>query len=207
MGFDRLFSQIIPPLGLCTGSGCARRKIRTMRFKMDFFQVILERESVRNYDPGRPVDGKVLDRILEAGRNAPSACNQQPWKFLVVSSPGLLAKVHGCYSRDWFSGSPHVLIVKGDRNAAWVRESDAYNSLETDLAIAMDHMILAAENEGVSTCWVEAFNPARLREVLELKPTEFVFAMTPLGYPKAGFEKKGASRKTRKALGEIAEFL
>ena len=174
---------------------------------MDFTEVIRSRESMRDYDPARPVNPEVLKRILEAGRLAPSATNRQPWRFLLVSSPAVLEKVRACYHRPWFSESPHILIVKGDANAAWVRKTDGYNSLETDLTIAMDHMILAAENEGVASCWVAAFDEARLREALKLGPTEKVFAVCPLGYPKAGYRKKGDAGKDRKSLDEIVEYL
>ena len=56
------------------------------------------------------------------------------------------------YARDWFQKAPHVLIVLGDKKKSWNRSYDNYNSIETDLTIAMDHMILAAENEGVGSC-------------------------------------------------------
>ncbi len=172
---------------------------------MDFYEVIQGRESIRNYDPARPVEPAVLNRILDAGRLAPSACNLQPWHFLLISSPAMLAKVRKCYSRPWFQEAPHILIVVGDRTAAWVRGYDGYNSLETDLTIAMDHMILAAENEGVGSCWIAAFNPEILRQALELQENERVFAITPLGNPKAGFVKKG--KKNRKPFAEVVRIL
>jgi nitroreductase len=171
---------------------------------MDFYELIRGRESIRNYDPEKPVDSDTLNRILEAGRHAPSAVNYQPWRFLVISSPEMLEKVRPCYGRGWFSDAPHILVVVGNVDEAWVREADGYNSIETDVAIAMDHMILAAEYEGVGTCWIEAYDPFMLREALSLKDNEKVFSITPLGYPKEGFEKKG---KKRKPLSEIVEVL
>ena len=126
---------------------------------MDFYKLIRTRESIRDYDTSRPVEEDKLGRILEAGRLAPSAANHQPWNFLVVSSPEMLSKVRACYQRDWFADAPNVLIVKGNKTDAWVRKYDGYNSLETDLTIAMDHIILAAEFENVGTCWIEAYDP------------------------------------------------
>jgi len=172
---------------------------------MDFYDLIRNRESIRNYDPHRPLDRETLHRILEAGRLAPSAVNFQPWKFLAISSAEMLAKVRPCYGREWFSDAPHILVVVGYRDQAWVRKYDGYNSLETDLTIAMDHMILAAEYEGVATCWVGAYDPDMLREALALKENEIVYSITPLGYPKAGFEKKG--NKKRKEFSEIVQYL
>jgi nitroreductase len=171
---------------------------------MNLHELVASRKSVRGYDPDRPVPTEILERILDAGRLAPSAKNLQPWKFLLVSSPDMLAKVRQCYQRDWFRQAPHVLIVTGDRDEAWVRPSDGWNSLETDLAIAMDHLILAAHAEGLGTCWISAYDPAMLRDALDLKPGEEIFAITPLGYASPNTETRP---KTRKALDEVALFL
>lgn len=172
---------------------------------MEYSNLILNRESIRNYDPDRPVENSKLERILESGRLAPSAANRQPWKFLLVSSRGVLEKVRECYHRQWFKDAPHILIVAGDKNESWVRRYDGYNSLETDLAIAMDHMILAAENEGVGTCWIAAFDPVVLKDALDLKDHEKVYAITPLGYPHKGFTK--SAEKVRKELKDIVIYL
>ena len=172
---------------------------------MTFHNLIHQRESIRNYDPDRLVEKEKLNRILEAGRIAPSAANRQPWCFYLISSPGYLEKVRGCYARSWFSDAPHVLIVAGRRHKAWTRQADGYNALETDLTIAMDHMILAAEAEGIGTCWIAAFDPEKLKQAGVLEADEKVFAMTPLGYPREGFEKRGV--KDRKPIEEVVKFL
>jgi nitroreductase len=172
---------------------------------MEYFDLIRSRESIRNYDPTRPVPKEILERILNAGRLAPSACNNQPWKFLVISSSEQLEKVRACYKRDWFKEAPHILVVLGLRNQAWNRSYDGYNSIETDVAIALTHIILAAENEGVGTCWIAAYNPVILKEALNLNDNQLVFGITPLGYPKPGF-KKSLSKK-RNSLEDIVEFL
>jgi len=172
---------------------------------MEFQKLIKIRESVRNYDSKKPISRDVLDRILEAGRLAPSAANRQPWKFLIVSSRAMLEKVHECYVKDWFRAAPLILIVVGKREDAWTRQYDGYNSLETDLTIAMDHLILAAANEGVGSCWIAAFDPVILRESLDLKENEEVFAITPLGYPEDSYQPGQA--KNRKEISEIVEYL
>jgi nitroreductase len=172
---------------------------------MEYSELIRKRESVRNYDPYRPVPKEVMERILDAGRMAPSACNYQPWKFLVISSPVLLEKVRACYPRPWFKDAPHILVILGLKDQAWVRSYDGYNSIETDVAIAMTHIILAAENEGVGACWVEAYNPALLIEAINPGESQLIFGITPLGYTKRGFVK--VSEKKRKSLDEIVEFL
>lgn len=172
---------------------------------MEFYDLITGRESIRDYDPSRKIEPDVLNRILDAGRLAPSAVNFQPWQFWVIESPEMLAKVKSCYNSPWFQDAPQILAVVGDLKQAWVRKYDDYNSLETDLAIAMCHLILAAENEGVATCWIEAFQPDLLRKALDLKTDERIFAITPLGYPKKGFVKK--TDKQRKPLKEIVRII
>ena len=78
---------------------------------MEFTELIRNRESIRNYDPGRPVPMEILEKILEAGRLAPSAKNCQPWKFILISSAPLLEKVKACYQRDWIKDAPHILVI------------------------------------------------------------------------------------------------
>jgi len=172
---------------------------------MEYTELIHTRQSVRNYDPTRPVPKEILEKILDAGRLAPSARNYQPWKFLVISSPVMLEKVRACYSRDWFKEAPQILVLLGLKNQAWNRSYDGYNSIETDVAIAMTHIILAAENEGVGACWVAAYNPALLNEAIKPGENQLIFGITPLGYPKPGFQK--TFMKKRKSLEEIVEFL
>jgi nitroreductase len=171
---------------------------------MEFRELIRTRESIRNYDPDRPVGKKTLIRILEAGRLAPSAANKQPWRFIIISSKERLPKVKLCYEKTWFQEAPHILAVVGNKKSAWVRSHDNRCFIETDLAIAMDHLILAAENEGVSTCWISNFKPDVLHNALGLQDHECVYAITPLGYPKMDFSKKGS--KERKALEEIVSW-
>lgn len=172
---------------------------------MEFTELIQTRESIRNYDPERPVPKKVLEKILDAGRLAPSAANCQPWKFLVLSSPDILKKVKASYQREWFNDAPHILVIIGYKDKAWKRSYDGYNSVETDVAIAMTHIILAAENEGVGACWIAAYNPVLLRESINPGENHLIFGITPLGYPKHGFRKTLA--KKRKPLEEIVEYL
>ncbi len=172
---------------------------------MEFTDLIRIRESVRNYDSNRPVSNEILKKILEAGRLAPSACNYQPYKFIVITSSEVLQKVKESYNRDWFKDAPHILVVIGYRNQSWKRSYDGYDSLETDVAIAMTHIILAAENEGVGACWIEAYNPVLLREVLKCDENQVIYGITPLGYQKPDFKKSLV--KKRKPLEEIVEYL
>jgi nitroreductase len=172
---------------------------------MDFYQLIENRESVRDYDPDRPIDQNILNRILDAGRLAPSAANRQPWTFLLVSSKEKLEKVRACYKKPWFQQAPHILIIIGDKTKSWIRSYDGYNSIETDLTIAMDHIILAAEYENIGTCWIEAYDPKILSDAITQKENEVVFSITPLGYQNKGYKKLG--NKIRKPLKEIVKVI
>jgi len=172
---------------------------------MDFYDLIRNRESVREYNPNRKIDEKVLNRILNAGRLAPSADNRQPWTFLLVSSKEKLEEVRACYNKTWFQQAPHILIIIGDKTKSWFRKNDGYNSIETDLAIVMDHIILAAEYENIGTCWIEDYDPKILADAISLKENEVIFSITPLGYQNKGYQKHG--NKKRKQLEEIIKII
>jgi len=172
---------------------------------MDYFSLINTRKSIRNYDSEAIVDKDVLLKIVDSGRIAPSAANKQPWKFIIVSSENMLNKVSSCYHREWFGDAPHILIVVGDKSAAWTRQSDGYNSVETDVTIAMNHMILAATALGVATCWIAAFDNAKLREVMQLSENEVIYGITPLGYTNDTLVEN--TTKVRKTIEEVVEFL
>jgi nitroreductase len=171
---------------------------------MEFTRLVAGRESIRSYDPTKPLDKALIEKILDAGRLAPSAANRQPWRFIVISSREVLNQVRRSYQKPWFQEAPHILVVAGRTTEAWSRQ-DGWNSIETDLAIVMDHVILAAENEGLATCWVAAFDPLVLRSALMLNSDDRVYCMTPLGWPKPGFTKKG--QKQRRPLSEIVKYL
>ena len=171
---------------------------------MEFTELINVRESVRNFDPERPVPKDIILRILNAGRVAPSAKNLQPWRFIVISASPLLNRVKECYKRDWIKDAPHILVALGLKGQAWIRTYDSYNSVETDVTIAMTHIILAAENEGIGACWIAAYDPQCLSEVINPAENEIIYGMIPLGYPKPGYKK--VLNKKRKSLEEIVEF-
>lgn len=171
---------------------------------MDFHELLNSRKSIRAFDRNKTIPTKLLERILRAGQLAPSARNQQPWRFHVVQSTSLRQQLCRAYKRDWLQSAPCLLVVSGKRSEAWGRNSDGYNSLETDLTIAMDHMILAAAYEGIGSCWIAAFDPDIVKITLMLDEEEVVFAFTPLGFAAPGEEGKP---KQRKELAEIVRYL
>jgi nitroreductase len=148
---------------------------------MEFTEVIQGRYSVRAYRQD-PIDGSILNSILDAARLAPTAANRQPFRLLVVETAGREAELKRIYGRDWFVEAPVIVGVCAVLDEAWVRR-DGVNYAVVDATIAMDHLILAATNAGLGTCWVAAFDPAAAREVLSLAANVEPVAFTPLGYP------------------------
>jgi len=150
---------------------------------MDFQELIRVRRSVRGYKAD-PVAEDVLYRILGAGRVAPTAANLQPVQIIVVTDAAIRARMKEAYARDWFHTAPVILVGCAEPGKAWKR-ADGFNAVEIDLAIVMDHIILAAAEEGLGTCWVCNFDEPRAKEILGVPAEVRVLAMTPLGYPDA----------------------
>jgi nitroreductase len=147
---------------------------------MEFQELIRRRYSVRQYLPA-PVSEEALERILEAGRLAPTAANRQPFRIVVLGTAGRHEALGRVYGRPWFLQAPLVICVCGVPEEAWVRR-DGRSHLDVDAAIVMDHVILAATDEGLGTCWIANFDIAAAREVFELRPGEVPLLLTTLGH-------------------------
>ena len=163
---------------------------------MEFDQLIQTRYSVRAYKSD-PVPDRLLQKVLEAGRLAPTAANRQPFRLLVVRTEGRREELKRLYARDWFTEAPLVLGVCTVPAEAWVRR-DGKSYADVDAAIVMDHMILQAAAEGLGTCWIGAFDPQAARAIFGLPDGVEPVAFTPLGYPA---DRPGA--KKRKSLEEL----
>jgi nitroreductase len=163
---------------------------------MLFSELIRLRRSIRNYKSD-PVSEELLNRILDAGRLAPSACNYQPWHFIVKKGKEQVSALAAAYDRPWFLAAPAVIIVCVDRSCSWKRNDDK-DFGDIDAAIAMDHMILQATELGLGTCWIGAFNKDELIKVIDLPDNMEPVIMTPLGFP-----AKIPEAKPRKQMNEI----
>ncbi len=150
---------------------------------MDFYEVIQGRRSVRKYKTDHVDDGK-LQRILNAARLAPSAANRQPISFIVVRDDKIKRKLKDAYSQEWFYTAPVIICACMLPDKAWKR-NDGKAYVDVDVAIAMDHLILAATAEGLGTCWIAAFKPGIVKEVLNIPDDLEPLVLTPLGYPEA----------------------
>ena len=148
-----------------------------------FMELAASRFSVRSFS-GRPIEDGVLEQILTAGQIAPTAKNTQPQHVFVLKSPAALElarKITPCT----FS-APVVLLVAYDRELAFrYPGEEPVNSGAEDCAIAAAHMMLAAWELGVGSCWVNRFTPAEAKALLALPETLEPVLMMPLGYPAA----------------------
>ncbi len=146
---------------------------------MDFLQLCADRYSVRSF-ASTPVPADTLAAILEAGRLAPTAKNQQPQRIYVIQSPEAMATlthVRTCYN------APVVLLVCADVSAACDRPTVDHNLGEMDASIVATHMMLAAAAAGVGSCWMCAFDPRAIAEAFHLPAHIQPCLLLPLGYP------------------------
>ena len=148
---------------------------------MEFRELIEKRYSVRAYRSD-PVEEDKLQQVLEAARLAPTAANRQPFQLIVIHTAGREAELKRIYGKDWFVQAPLVICACGVVAQGWVRR-DGKSYVDVDVAIVMDHLILAAADLGLGTCWIGAFDPDAAREVLGLPDGVEPIAFTPLGYP------------------------
>ena len=162
---------------------------------MELKEIITKRRSVRAYED-KPVPEESLRNILEAARLAPSARNNQSWKFVVVREDKRRQELTQAADREFVAEAPVVIAaVATDPERIMACEVPSY---AVDLSIAVTHMILAAVDEGLGTCWLGAFSQQRVKEILKIPGKYRVVALLTLGFPRGEIEVK-----TRKSLEEI----
>ena len=150
---------------------------------MDVMEAIRNRRSVRRYSP-EPIPDDVLDAMCEALRLAPSACNNQPWRFIIVTDAETRhALAKAARNQVFVAEAPVVVVGVGFPAMAYKSMGGYGNSVDVDLAIAIDHLTLAAVEAGLGTCWVGAFVEEEVKRLLGIPADAKVVAMTPLGYP------------------------
>jgi len=147
---------------------------------MNFSDLIATRFSVRDYKQ-TPVEEDKLIQILNAARLAPSACNIQPYYFIVMTDPAKKELLRAAYNRDWFVSAPVIIAACVDTRTEWKR-SDGVAYGVVDIAIALDHMTLAAAELGLGTCWIGAFKNAEASAALKLPGYIKITAFLALGY-------------------------
>ena len=166
---------------------------------MQFSELVKERYSVRSYKSD-PVPGDKLEQVLEAARLAPTAANRQAFQLIVIHTAGREAELGRIYNREWFVQAPIVICVCGLLDQSWVRR-DGKSYCDVDVTIVMDHLILAATDLGLGTCWIGAFDPAATREVLGLPD-----GVEPIAFTTLGYSDDQPREKKRKPMTELVRY-
>lgn len=169
---------------------------------MDFLQLAKSRYSVRKFKD-KPVEEEKLNYILEAGRVAPTGKNVQPQRVIVVRDKENIARVNtGTHT----FGAPLVLVVCVDKTRSWVRPYDEKCIYDIDASIVTDHMMLAATEMGLGSCWICYFRPNVMKEVLNLPENVEPINILAIGY--ADCEPQSADRHDtlRKPISETVFY-
>lgn len=170
---------------------------------MEFKDVIKNRYSCKKFSDRR-VEAEKLASILEAGRIAPTAKNLQEQHVYVLQSDEKLAKIDAVTPCRY--GAPTALVVAYDKNNVFTYPGDKRNSGIEDATIIATHMILAATDEGVDSCWVNFFDPDKLAAELNLPENEEILMILDLGYAAEGTGPLPNHTK-RKQLSETVTYL
>ena len=174
-----------------------------MRKFNNLMEIITHRRSIRSYSHDE-IESEKIDYILDAFRKAPSAKNLQPWKLILVKDKNKKNDLAiACNNQSFIAEAPLII-------AACAKEEEAYgvmggymNSYPIDIAIALEHLILAATEVGLGTCWIGAFKEQLVKDILKVPENVRVVALTPVGYPgnNAELPKRG-----RKSVSEIVSY-
>lgn len=177
---------------------------------MDFLEFVSTRQSDRAFDPERPVEKEKIERILEAARLSPSACNAQPWHMIVIDDPELKNRVadatsaHTLGMNHFTKQAPvHILLVEEKVNftsriGGRVKQKDY---AQMDLGIVAAHVVLAAHAEGLGSCIVGWFNEPKMRELLSIPDSKRIWLDIVIGY-----SVQAVRPKKRKTNDEIISY-
>ena len=165
---------------------------------MEYMNLIKKRRSIRRYKP-TPVSEQALTTVLEAARLAPSWGNLQCWQYIIVTDKLTKEKIAGT-NRKWISEAPVIIVACADPEMSGHKPGRDYYML--DIGISFQHLILAAADLGLGTCWIGAFDEKKVREALSVPDHVRVVAYTPLGYPVR--EKRHVY--ARKPINEICHY-
>ena len=166
---------------------------------MDVFEAIQERRSIRSYQD-KPVEREKMEKILEAGRLAPSAKNLEPWHFIAVTDAAKRKALSGGTWAKFLAQAPLVIVACGDKKAS----PDWY---AIDVALAVENMVLTAVSEGLGTCCVGSFNEKDTAKELKVPDNFEVLVMLAVGYPGDHIDLSSKLLnlvRTRKSLSEVA---
>ena len=178
---------------------------------MNFSDLVKHRRSVRDF-MDKPVEREKVMMCLEAARLAPSACNSQPWKFIVVDDPQITQKLSnaafgGVHAINSFcKEAPIIIVIVSEKSNFLSRVGSMFRGTQyylIDIGIAGEHLILQAEELGLGTCWIGWFNEKAVKEVLNIPQDKKVDMLIAMGYHSSG---KVISKHNREAMDKIASF-
>ena len=171
---------------------------------MDFADVIAQRRSVRHFKADAAVSDEDVRALLEAAVAAPTAGNIQPWRFTVVRSPEARERLAGALRQRWATGAPVVIVVSVDPRPCSARYGDRGERLYAiqDTAAAVEHILLAAVDRGLSSCWIGAFDDEAVRDALGLAAPITPVAVLPIGY-----SAEFSGRPARRPLAEVSTWI
>lgn len=181
-----------------------------MTKKIDFMELVMQRYSVRAYS-NNPVEQEKIDRCIEAARLAPSACNSQPWTFIVVNDVEKKSSLADTTSNkllplNHFTKQAPVMIVLVIEKPKFTAELGSFikdrDFSLIDIGIAAEHICLQAVSDGLGTCMLGWFNEKKVREILEIPSGKRIGLMITLGYPKNAKRKN----RPRKGVEEVLRF-
>ncbi|MBP5423268.1 MAG: nitroreductase family protein [Paludibacteraceae bacterium] len=170
---------------------------------MNLLELAKQRYSVRLFS-NKEIEKEKVDYLLEVARMAPSAVNIQPWSFLVLQSEEAKKDIQACYDRDWFKTAPLYIVVCGNHLASWKRASDNKDHCDIDIAIATEHIALAAAEQGLGSCWVCNFDAALCKKLMQLPDGIEPMVILPIGYAD---QQAVVKEKNRKNTEDIVLYL
>ncbi len=173
---------------------------------MNFNDLVNTRYSCRSFNPDKIIDREMITKIIKTAQLAPSACNRQPWLFVVVDDKcdaSCRKSILDSYNRPWIETAPAFIVACGDHRQAWIRQTDNKDHTDIDLSIAIEHICLAATEAGLGTCWVCNFNADILSKGLNIPQDVEPIAIIPIGYPASD---STIPQKNRKKIEEIIKW-
>ena len=165
---------------------------------MDVYEAIENRYSVRSYE-SRPIEEEKLQRVLNAGRLAPSARNRQEWKFVVARDEKIRQQLAKAAGQPFLAQAPVIVAVVSTEPTHVML--CGVESAPVDCAIAIDHLTLAAVAEGLGTCWIGHFDQDSCCTILNVPAPARIIELLPMGYP-----ADSASGKSRKPIEEVVAY-
>jgi nitroreductase len=173
---------------------------------------IISRRSIRKYIDNKPVEEEKIHELIESARLAPSGSNTQPWHFIVVKSDSMRQKISEVsHNQKWMMSAPVFIVCVADARSRMKEDVNLIidenspdpevKQIIRDTSIAIEHLVLSAENLGLGTCWVAWFTQEEIRPVLNIPSDKYVVAIITLGYP-----DESPKARPRKNLEDIVHY-